>query len=94
MVICNWFREGLSELEVKTLAGHANFETTHKYYLKVDKEESMRRARQASAQAMSRSGTLWHAPLPLGETPQGPVSVSACEPCGYGECHEQVDITG
>jgi integrase len=31
--VCNWFRQGLSELEVKTLAGHADFETTHKYYL-------------------------------------------------------------
>jgi integrase/recombinase XerD len=92
--ICNWFREGLSELEVKTLAGHADFETTHKYYLKVDKEESVRRARKASAQAMSRSGTLWHAPLSFDEVPQRTASVSACEPGGYGECHEQVDVTG
>jgi integrase len=33
--ICNWFIEGLSELEVMKLAGHTSFETTHRYYLKV-----------------------------------------------------------
>jgi len=33
--ICNWFREGLKELEVMRLAGHADFKTTHRYYLRV-----------------------------------------------------------
>jgi integrase len=91
--ICNWFREGLSELEVKTLAGHANFETTHKYYLKVDKEESVRRARKASAQAMSRSGTLWRAPLSPSETPEGPMAANARESGTYVGGQGQPDVT-
>ncbi|MHC4132467.1 MAG: tyrosine-type recombinase/integrase [Planctomycetota bacterium] len=31
--ICNWFIHGMSELDVMKLAGHADFDTTHKYYL-------------------------------------------------------------
>jgi integrase len=92
--ICYWFREGLSELEVKTLAGHANFETTHKYYLKVDREKSVRRAREASAQVMSRSGTLWRAPLSPCEVPEGPVAASAGNSCVYEGGQGQVDVTG
>jgi len=33
--ITDWFRQGLSEYDVMTLAGHANFATTHKFYLAV-----------------------------------------------------------
>ena len=33
--ITGWFRQGLSEYDVMTLAGHANFATTHKFYLAV-----------------------------------------------------------
>jgi integrase len=33
--ITNWFRQGLSEYEVMTLAGHAKFETTRTFYLAV-----------------------------------------------------------
>ncbi|MDI6451794.1 tyrosine-type recombinase/integrase [Anaerobaca lacustris] len=74
--ICNWFREGLSELEVMKLAGHTSFETTHKYYLKVS-DDSVDRARKASAQAMSRSGTLWHAPASSSDIQDGRCAVSA-----------------
>jgi integrase len=73
--ICNWFREGLSELEVMKLAGHTSFETTHRYYLKVS-DDSVDRARKASAQAMSRSGTLWHAPASSSDMQNGPRAVS------------------
>ncbi len=76
--ICNWFIERLSELEVMKLAGHTSFETTHKYYLKV-RDDAVARARKASAQAMSRSGTLWHAPLSPDDVRQEPVAASAYE---------------
>jgi integrase len=33
--ITNWFRQGLSEYDVMALAGHANFQTTHRLYLAV-----------------------------------------------------------
>jgi integrase len=33
--ICNWFRQGMSEFDVMKAAGHTNFSTTHKFYLKV-----------------------------------------------------------
>jgi len=49
--ICNWFAEGLSELEVMHLAGHANFATTHRYYLKV-RDDLLHRARQATARGL------------------------------------------
>jgi integrase len=84
--ICNWFREGLSELEVMKLAGHTSFATTHKYYLKVD-DDSVDRARRASAQAMSRSGTLWHAPGSWSDI-QGEVAIASdCQAntCGSGQ---------
>ena len=58
--ICNWLAEGLSELEVMKLAGHADFKTTHRYYLKV-RDGLVDRARQASARALRRN--LARAPL-------------------------------
>ena len=61
--ICNWFAEGLSELEVMRLASHANFATTHRYYLKV-RDGLVDRARQASARVLSRNlARAWRAPL-------------------------------
>ncbi|MBI9019378.1 MAG: tyrosine-type recombinase/integrase [Phycisphaerae bacterium] len=45
--ITNWFQQGLSEYDVMTLAGHANFETTHKFYLTVA-DNLMERARKAT----------------------------------------------
>lgn len=61
--ICNWFAEGLSELEVMRLAGHADFKTTHRYYLKV-RDGLVDRDRQASARALRRNLTrLVRAPI-------------------------------
>jgi integrase len=42
--ITNWFRQGLSEYDVMTLAGHANFATTHRFYLAVA-DDLLQRAR-------------------------------------------------
>jgi predicted small metal-binding protein len=91
--ICNWFIEGLSELEVMKLAGHTHFETTHKYYLKV-RDDSVARARKASAQAMRRSGTLWHAPLSPDATSEEPMAANAGNPGTYGDGQGQVNVTG
>jgi len=91
--ICNWFREGLSELEVMKLAGHTSFETTHRYYLKV-RDDSVARARKASTQAMSRVGTLWHAPLSPDNTPQVLPAANAYESGTYDGGQQQLEVTG
>ncbi len=52
--ICNWFREGMSEYDVMKLAGHADFKTTHKYYLRV-RDDLVDRARQATARGLCQN---------------------------------------
>ncbi|MHC4539410.1 MAG: tyrosine-type recombinase/integrase [Planctomycetota bacterium] len=52
--ICNWFREGLRELEIMRLAGHANFATTHRYYLRV-RDDLVDRAREATARGLCQN---------------------------------------
>ena len=51
--ITNWFRQGLSEYDVMTLAGHANFATTHEFYLAVA-DDLVDRARQATTHRVSQ----------------------------------------
>lgn len=51
--ITNWFRQGLKEYEVMTLAGHANFSTTHKFYLAVA-DDLIARARKATTHQVSQ----------------------------------------
>ena len=51
--ITNWFRQGLSEYDVMTLAGHSNFSTTHKFYLAVA-DDLVGRARQATTHQVSQ----------------------------------------
>ena len=51
--ITQWFRQGLSEYDVMTLAGHANFATTHKFYLAVA-DDLIDRARQATTHQVSQ----------------------------------------
>lgn len=51
--ITNWFRQGLSEYDVMTLAGHANFSTTHKFYLAVA-DDLIARARKATSHQVSQ----------------------------------------
>jgi integrase len=47
--ITHWFRRGLREYEVMSLAGHAKFSTTHKFYLAIA-DDLIDRARKATAQ--------------------------------------------
>jgi integrase len=51
--ITNWFRQGLSEYDVMTLAGHSNFSTTHRFYLAVA-DDLIARARQATTHQVSQ----------------------------------------
>jgi len=51
--ITNWFRQGLSEYDVMTLAGHSNFATTHEFYLAVA-DDLVDRARQATTHQVSQ----------------------------------------
>ncbi len=46
--ICNWFEEGMSEFDVMKLAGHADFQTTHKFYLRVRDDLVQRPGEQRS----------------------------------------------
>ena len=49
--IRNWFAQGLKDFEVMKLAGHADFKTTHKFYLAVA-DDLKDRARKASARGL------------------------------------------
>jgi len=51
--ICNWFFGGMSEYEVMKLAGHADFKTTHKYYLLVS-DNLIDRARQVTSRSIGK----------------------------------------
>ena len=78
--ICNWFAQGLSEYEIMKLAGHADFKTTHKFYLRV-RDDLVHRARQASSRALSRNlARTWHAPLFSPAQQKRPTTVSDCQP--------------
>jgi len=50
--LTRWLFNGLSEYDVMTLAGHADFETTRQFYLAV-REDLLERARAVSADVMS-----------------------------------------
>jgi len=49
--ICNWFEEGMSEFDVMKLAGHADFRTTHRFYLRV-RDDLVQRARRATERGL------------------------------------------
>jgi len=60
--LTNWLAGGMSTFDVMTLAGHASFDTTNRFYLAV-RDDLVDRARQASEQAMGRDlARAWHAP--------------------------------
>jgi integrase len=60
--ISNWLAKGLGEFEVMKLAGHSNFSTTHRFYLRV-RDDMIDRARKASTRATSPNlARIWHAP--------------------------------
>ncbi|MCL5279282.1 MAG: hypothetical protein M1376_05180, partial [Planctomycetes bacterium] len=50
--LTNWLANGVSEYEVMVLAGHANFATTHRFYLAVA-DDLLDRARRATETCMS-----------------------------------------
>lgn len=52
--LTNWFRNGMSEHDVMRLAGHASFETTHKFYLAVA-DDLVDRARVATAAGVGQN---------------------------------------
>jgi integrase len=52
--IGNWFKEGMREYDVMRLAGHADFKTTHRYYLRV-RDDLVDRARQATARGLCQN---------------------------------------
>ena len=49
--LTNWLANGLSEFDVMTMAGHASFETTRRFYLAV-RSDLLDRARKASSAAL------------------------------------------
>ena len=51
VILSNWLANGMTEFDVMTLAGHANFETTRNFYLAV-REDLLNRARVASVRSM------------------------------------------
>jgi len=51
--LSRWFANGLTEFDVMNLAGHADFDTTHRFYLAV-REDLTDRAREATTAAMKR----------------------------------------
>ncbi len=78
--ICNWFAQGLSEYEIMKLAGHADFKTTHRFYLRV-RDDLMDRARQASSRALSRNlARAWRAPQSTHDQQERLTAVNACQP--------------
>ena len=60
--ITSWFRNGMSEYDVMKLAGHADFKTTHKFYLAIA-DDLIDRAREASNAGLCQNlAHTWHAP--------------------------------
>jgi len=67
LVLTNWFANGMSEYEVMKLAGHADFKTTHQFYLAVA-DDLIDRARTAMSAGIGRDlAHIWHAPVFLGK---------------------------
>ncbi len=51
--ICNWFKQGMSEFDVMKAAGHADFKTTHKFYLKVA-DDLVEKTRKATPRGLGK----------------------------------------
>jgi len=75
------YRRGMGEYDVMTLAGHANFETTRTFYLAIDGDGLLDRARQASSQALSQNLLRsCCAPPKMPHNEKRPTNLSACQP--------------
>lgn len=59
-----WFANGLTEFDVMKLAGHSDFGTTHRFYLKA-RRDLLEKARVATAAAMSKDFGAHLAPPPM-----------------------------
>jgi integrase len=72
--LTNWFANGLREYDVMQMAGHATFETTHKFYMGIC-DDLIDRTREASSQAMK---SIFVAKLLQGdfEAPEGKSGVA------------------
>ena len=66
--ITRWFENGLSEFDVMKLAGHSDFQTTHRFYLAV-RRDLVDRARRASVAAMCPESGTNLAQVPFGRQP-------------------------
>jgi len=75
--ISNWFAEGLKEYEVMTLAGHADFKTTHKFYLAIA-DDLKDRARQATARGLCQKLVQIGARRDIAENENGQADVTTC----------------
>ena len=51
--ISRWFDNGLREFEVMSMAGHASFETTRRFYLAYQKTKLLSQTRQASSKTLA-----------------------------------------
>jgi integrase len=66
--LSNWLVGGMKEFDVMNLAGHANFSTTHKFYLAVA-DDLVDRARQVTAKILGKNlARTWHAPPQVSDT--------------------------
>jgi integrase len=60
--LTNWFANGLRENDVRVLAGHSSFATTHRFYLAVA-DDLVDRAREAVSHGIGKNlARIWHAP--------------------------------
>lgn len=65
--LTNWLANGMGEYDVMKLDGHADFKTTHEFYLAVA-DDLIDRARAAARAGIGQNlAHIWHAPVFLGE---------------------------
>jgi integrase len=82
--ITDWFRNDLKEYDVMTLAGHSSFETTRKFYLAIDGDGLLDRARRASAESLKSKSVANLLQMPiLPKNKKRPTSVNTCQPESY-----------
>ena len=78
--ICDWFAQGLSEFEVMKLAGHADFRTTHIFYLCI-KDDLVELARQITARGLSQDLVQnWCSARLNPYNEKRPTAISNCQP--------------
>jgi len=86
----NWLTGGMSEHEVMILAGHASFNTTHRFYLAVA-TDLVDRAREASSQVLCQDLLrTCYAPPNLAHNEKRPTIVSDCQSISYKNGQEWI----